>query len=126
MNEKILIVTPPSDIIEDHISILTVGLNNEQTVFVSECLKSVEQDDLTVYLWQENDSRDWLFDKIKKSDLIVLNAEMNDQTLVGYIVANKKTLYLGNLLSIDFLHQKILNNKQTFLQVIDQLKGIYG
>lgn len=126
MNERILIVTPPSDVVEDHTAVLTVGLNNEQTVFISDCLKSVENDDLTVYLWQENDPRDWLFDKIKKSHLIVLNAEMNDQTLVGYIVANKKTVYLGNLLSIDFLQQKTLNSKQAFLQVLDQLKGIYG
>lgn len=126
MTERILIVTPPSDVVEDQLSVLLIGLDQSQTTFFSECLKSTENLDITVYLWKETDSKDWLFDKQKKSDLIIINAEMEDQLLVGYFVSNKKTFYIGNLRSIDFLSHKLINNKHNFLQVIDQLQGIYG
>lgn len=126
MTDRILIVTPPSEVVEDQFSILLVGLDQSQTAFISECLKSTENLDITVYLWNEADAKDWLFDKQKKSELIVVNAEMEDQLLVGYFVSNKKTFYIGNLRSLDFLSHKLINNKQNFLQVIDQLQGIYG
>lgn len=97
MADKVLVVTPPDDVLIDAYRILIVGLTPEQSKVVSDTLLNVRYDgNVVLYLW-EGGSPEWLLDKKHKSDLIIFNANNENETLVGYMAAQKNSHYFGTL-----------------------------
>ena len=97
MADKVLVVTSPDDVLIDAYRILIVGLTPEQSKVVSDALLNVRYDgNVVLYLW-EGGSPEWLLDKKHKSDLIIFNANNENETLVGYMAAQKNSHYFGTL-----------------------------
>jgi len=109
MTNKVMLVTPPDDILSDALRILVVGLNQSQSQMLSDCLTRFDEiPDTVIYLWNDQ-SAEWLFDKKAKCDLIVFNANIDKQELVGYLTAQTNSYYFGILKTLD-----IINNRAIF------------
>jgi len=118
MENKIILVTPPDDIIHDGIRILAFDLRPEQSQMVSDCLSQLQEiPQIIVYVANGQDDPKWIIDKKQKCSIIVLNAESQDQTMVGYLAAQKNCYYIGNLRSVSSV-----NNRPII--TIDDLKTI--
>jgi hypothetical protein len=97
MTDKVVVVTSPDDVLIDGYRILIVGLTSEQSKVISDALLSIDYDDnVILYIWESGDS-DWLLDKKHKSNLIIFNADHDNQLLVGYMAAQKNSHYFGYL-----------------------------
>lgn len=97
MADKVLVVTSPDDVLIDAYRILVVGLNPDQSKTLSDALLNVRyQGNVVLYLW-EGGGPEWLLDKKPKSDLIIFNADNENELLVGYMAAQKNSHYFGTL-----------------------------
>jgi len=68
MTDKVILVTPPDDILIDGIRILLVDLNSSQTQLISDALNRLTGDTTVIsYMWNSKDNIDWLLDKKLKS-----------------------------------------------------------
>jgi hypothetical protein len=101
MTDKVILVTPPDDILIDGIRILLVDLNSEQTQLISDALNRLTGDTTIIsYMWNSKDNIDWLLDKKLKSQLIIFNADSENEIIVGYMAAQKNSHYFGILRSL--------------------------
>ena len=97
MADKVLVVTSPDDVLIDAYRILIVGLNPDQSKTLSDALLNIRYEgNVVLYLW-EGGSPEWLLDKKHKSDLIIFNADNENEALVGYMAAQKNSHYFGTL-----------------------------
>lgn len=109
MNDTITIVTPPDDINLDGKRILCFDLNNEQSISISQCLKNLEtEDNIIVYNFKAFQDYDWFFDKKHKSDLIIFNADSEDHIIIGYLAAQKNSIYFGNIKSLSICNKRAI------------------
>jgi hypothetical protein len=104
MPDKVLVVTFPDDVIIDAKRILLFDPTAEQTQLISSCLSASEFGcDIVFYIWRFGDDIDWLLDKILKYDLAILNADTEEQGLLGYLFAKPNSYYIGNIRSLSKL-----------------------
>ena len=109
MTGKVLVVTPPDDVVLDGFRLLLVDLDADQTKTVSDCLLKISSvTPVITYLWGANDNVDWLLDKKIKSDLIIFNANSQQELIVGYMAAQKKSHYFGTLKSLGGANAKAI------------------
>lgn len=107
MSDKIILVTPPDDILIDGFRILLVSLDQTQTQLISKALYEINDlPNTIVYVYNPGDDTEWLFDKRLKSDLIIFDAEADDQALVGYLTSKSNAYYFGTQKTL----QKIANS----------------
>jgi hypothetical protein len=98
MTGKVLVVTTPDDVVLDGFRLLLVDLDADQTKTVSDSLLKISSDTTVVtYMWGSNDDSYWLLDKKAKSDLIIFNANSQNELIVGYMAAQKNSHYFGTL-----------------------------
>jgi hypothetical protein len=122
MSDKILLVTPPDDILLDGVRITLVNLNETQTKIISDVLTQLSDIPTTIlYVWNSNTSNDteWVLDKKHKSDIIIFNANSDDDILVGYLAAQPNSHYFGTLKSLSSI-----NNCAIY--TVDQVTDIIG
>jgi hypothetical protein len=118
MPDKVLVVTFPDDVIIDAKRILLFDPTAEQTQLISSCLSASEFGcDIVFYIWRFGDDIDWLLDKILKYDLAILNADTEEQGLLGYLFAKPNSYYIGNIRSLSKL-------KKSEVLDIDHLNSI--
>jgi hypothetical protein len=121
MTNKIIVVTEPDDIFELGKRILVVDLNINQSHELSESLKNLDiNDNLIVYKWTVGNNVDWCIDKMYKSNLIFFNAESQNQTLIGFLSAQKNTAYFGNLMSLNKVNKSVIYDKHDCLNFLNQ------
>jgi len=109
MTGKVLVVTPPDDVVLDGFRLLLVDLDADQTKTVSDCLLKISSvTPVITYLWGANDNVDWLLDKKIKSDLIIFNANSQNELIVGYIAAQKNSHYFGTLKTLAMANAKAI------------------
>lgn len=109
MTNKILVITAPDDVLEQGKRISAVDLTATQSFELAESIKQLDDDEtIVVYKWTCGDKIDWLLDKIYKSDAILFNAESNDQTLVGFLAAQRNSCYFGALRSIKEVNKSVV------------------
>lgn len=126
MNERILIITPPDDILLQGIRIAHVDLTEEQSFFVSNSLLNIElPDDIINYVWKVGDPTDWLFDKLLKSDLIIFNADSSNQTLVGWLSAQRNALWFGDLKDLQTVNNRAIYNVNDILISLEKISKNY-
>lgn len=107
MENKVVLVTPPDDVLYDGFRLLLVSLTQEHTQIVSKTLYDIEElPNTIVYIYNPSDDTNWLFDKRLKADLIIFNADAADQALVGYLTSKSNAHYFGNQKTL----QKIANS----------------
>jgi hypothetical protein len=98
MTGKVLVVTTPDDVMIDGFRLLLVDLDADQTKTISDSLLKILSDTSVItYMWGSNDDSYWLLDKKAKSDLIIFNANSQNELIVGYMAAQKNSHYFGTL-----------------------------
>lgn len=121
----ITIVTPPDNNLGDEFKILLAGLTAEQTDTVSKALLEHEGPDIIVYMWTQGETH-WLLDKKLKSDLIIFNAEHDDQIVVGYMAAQLNAYYFGNLRSLNSINKRVLYTLSDFSDILRRTINSHG
>lgn len=120
MTNQITLVTAPDDILVDGIRILAYDLLPDQSKILSDALQSLNIDiDVITYIAKSSDDPSWVLDKKQKCSIIVLNAESQDQTMVGYLAAQPSSFYFGNLRSINIVNNKCINSKETITTIME-------
>lgn len=125
MASKVLLVTAPDDVYEDGTRVLVAGLTQEQTQVISYTLNQIEfEDTFVIYVWNEIDDFSWLLDKRTKSNFIIFNADMTNQSLVGFLAAQKNSYYFGNLKELSKVNSRNIYStedcKKYFLEMIGE------
>lgn len=109
MTEKVLIVTPPDDVSIDGFRLLLVDLDADQTKTISDSLLKISSNTTIItYLWTSNDNSNWLLDKKLKSNLIIFNANSQNDLIIGYMSAQKNSHYFGTLKTLAAVNSKAI------------------
>lgn len=126
MTNKISVVTPPDDLYTQGFRILAVDLSVDQLNELSKSVQVIEQDcETIVYVWKQGFKVDWLLDKIYKANAIFFNADSQDQTLVGFLAAQKKSAYFGTLRSINEVNKSVVYDHQQCSNFLNYHLGLY-
>jgi hypothetical protein len=111
MSERVIVVTPPDDILVDAKRILLFDPTVEQTQTISQCLSNIDLDTSVIfYIWRVGNDLDWLLDKSLKYDLMILNAETQEQSMLGYLFSKPNSYYVGNMRSLSRLKNNQIND----------------
>jgi len=126
MTDRILIVTPPDDILLDGIRILHVELSPEQSQTVSDALLQSDTPHTIInYVWKMGDSVQWLLDKHVKSDIILFNADIIPngaiEMIIGYIAAQSNSYYFGTLRDLHLVNNRAIYNTDDILTLLGKL-----
>ena len=104
MSERVIVVTPPDDVLVEAKRILLFDPTVDQTQMISQCLSDIELINTVVfYIWRTGDDLNWLLDKALKYDLLILNADTSEQSMLGYLFSKPNSYYLGNIRSLSQL-----------------------
>ena len=125
MTDKILVVTPPDDILLDGIRITHVALNENQSSIVSEALMASSVPHAIInYIWKTGDHVDWLLDKISKSDFVIFNTdhEVNGaiELILGWVSAQPQSYYFGNLRDLHLANDRVIYNSDDILNLLER------
>jgi len=104
IQDKILVVTSPDDVLTDGIRILAYDLHKDQMQMLSDAVSNIN-DTLIIYIAKSEDEYQWVLDKKLKSSIIILNAESTNQAMVGYLAAQKNSVHFGTLRSLPNTNQ---------------------
>lgn len=126
MSDKIIIVTPPDDILLQGIRILNVELDQEQNSIVSQALlKSSQRYNLINYVWKMGDPVTWLLDKIPKCDIIIFNANAPAngavELILGYVAAQPQSYYFGPLRDLHHANDHAIYTSEDLLLILENI-----
>ena len=131
MTDKIIVVTPPDDILLDGLRITHVQLTEEQNSIISNALlKSNLPHTLINYVWKMGNRVDWLLDKIAKSDLVFFNADVSNNSgieiLLGYTAAQPHSYYFGTLRDLHLANNRVIYTSEDILNLLEKVAKKYG
>lgn len=120
MSNKIVIITPPDDVQYDGVRILLVGLTTEQSKLISDALTKLESTStVIVYLVNYSDDISWIMDKKHKSDLIIFNADGDNDVIIGYMSAQPNSHYLGTLKLLAGVNNSAIYSEEQVSQILE-------
>lgn len=126
MTNKLTLVTAPDDILDDGFRILLVGLDQVNSERVSTALTRLESVPTTVvYVWNRGEDRGWLFDKKKKSDIIIFDADNLSPELMGYMAAQPNSYYFGILRELEPINNRALFDVDTCYKLLGEAVNTY-
>ena len=109
MSNKVLLVTDPDDIFENGLRISIIGLTPDQSNIVSKALMETNTPDrIIAYIWNNEDSMKWLIDKIYKSNIIIFNADHDNQLLSGFLASRPNSYYFGSLKDLGLINSSVI------------------
>ena len=119
----ITFITSPDDILEEFPRLTIVNFTEEQSKMLSDSLNKLGNfESLFIYVWKTGEPVAWLMDKIVKSDLIIFNADMKvdgiSELINGYIAAQKKSYYLGNLRELEIINNRHINDVSECVELL--------
>jgi hypothetical protein len=127
MIDKILLVTEPDDVVQDGPRILTVDLSPEHNQIISDSLSEISVfPNIIIYSWIAGNDIPWLIDKSRKAQLIIFNAESQDQTIIGYMAAKSNAFYFGNLRSLNQVNRSVLFDSNDTKEILTKTMDLYG
>ena len=124
MTDKIIVVTPPDDILLDGPGLLLVNLDQEQLQAVSTAVMTLDIEDHTVitFVWKLGDSIEWMLNTKLKSKIIIFNADMLDNELInGYLLAQGNSYYFGNLKDLHMANNRVLYNSDDVKILLERI-----
>jgi hypothetical protein len=123
MTDKILVITTPDDAPLDGIRILAVNLTQEQGQTISNALLQFDNFSINIinYVWKTSDSVAWLLDKKIKSDVIIFNADAEDNTITGYLSAQPKSYYFGTLKDLHLANDRAIYSTEDVLTLLETM-----
>lgn len=125
MSDKVIIVTSPDDILIDGLRILLVDLTPDQTQVISTALSQFETIPTIVTYVSSTDDINWCIDKKQKSSLIIFNADSENQTLAGYMAAQRNSHYFGNLKSLSIINNSALHTTEQIYNLLGNAVADY-
>lgn len=126
MSDKVILVTPPDDILLDGFRLLLVDLDQNQTQMVSDAFNKLKSIPNTVmYLWNDNNT-DWLLDKKDKSDVIIFNADSQKDVIIGYMAAQMNSYYFGVLKDLEKVNDSAIYSVEDLLILMEKNIERYG
>lgn len=121
MTEKVLIVSAPDDVLDDGLRILFVDLTDSQGSIISQALSETTLTcPIIAYIWKMGDSTNWMLDKKHKSDLIIFNAESTNNTVVGYMAAQKNSYYFGTLRDLSGVNKSAVYDVSSIKEILER------
>ena len=66
------------------------------------------------------DSTNWMLDKKHKSDLIIFNAESTNNTVVGYMAAQKNSYYFGTLRDLSGVNKSAVYDVSSIKEILER------
>jgi len=127
MTDKIIVVTPPDDILLDGPRLLLVNLNQEQLQAVSTAVMTLDIDNHTVitFVWKLGDSVEWMLNTKLKSKIIIFNADMlgneSGELINGYLLAQGNSYYFGNLKDLHMANNRVLYNSDDVKILLERI-----
>jgi hypothetical protein len=127
MTDKIIVVTPPDDILLDGPRLLLVNLNQEQLQAVSTAVMTLDIENHTVitFVWKLGDSVEWMLNTKLKSKIIIFNADMLDNEsgdlINGYLLAQGNSYYFGNLKDLHMANNRVLYNSDDVKILLERI-----
>jgi hypothetical protein len=126
MNNKLTLVTAPDDIFEDALRILLVGLDKNNTATVSTALTRLDiVPNTVVYVWNKGEDYQWLFDKKRKSSLIIFDCNTIDLELLGYLAAQPNSHYFGLLKDLEIINKNALYDVDQCFKLLGETVTAY-
>lgn len=127
MTDKIIVVTPPDDILLQGIRILHVNLDEDQSSIVSTAL--MESDlphNIINYVWKMGNRVDWLLDKTPKCDIIIFNATNKNRdsgidVILGWIAAQPQSYYFGILKDLHQVNDRAIYTTEDLLNLMEKI-----
>ncbi len=127
MSDKILMVTEPDDSFLEGFRIFLFDLDPEQYLIFSSALLNFESVPSTiVYNSNFSTNINWIIDKVLKSDLIIFNANSENQQLVGYFSAKFKTYYFGNLRDLSLVNNSVIFDLHQMKEILENTFNKHG
>lgn len=121
IDEKILLVTEPDDVLQEGYRIFLFDLTPDQNLIVSNSLGAVDlEKNLIVYSWKSGNSTEWLFDKLPKCQMTIFNADSQEELLVGYLAAKNRSYYLGNLRALKLVNNLVLYDVESITTILER------
>ena len=121
MNNKIVLVTAPDDLLTDGVRLCLVNLNQDQLNMLTQVLSSLQTSvPVIAYIWNPKDPYDWFLDKKVKSDVILFNTQTHTQTLNGYLSAHTNCYYFGTLREVTHLYSKEITSTEQLSAIVSR------
>jgi len=127
MTDKIIVVTPPDDILLDGPRLLLVNLNQEQLQAVSTAVMTLDIENHTVitFVWKLGDPVEWMLNTKLKSKIIIFNADMlgneSGDLINGYLLAQGNSYYFGNLKDLHMANNRVLYNSDDVKILLERI-----
>ncbi len=126
MTDRILVVTPPDDILLQGIRIMHVCLTQEQSATISDALlQSSIPHTIINYVFKMGDSVQWLLDKIAKCDIIIFNAfgpsDPGQDVIIGWAAAQHNSYYFGNLKDLHLANDRVIYTSDDVTQLLEKI-----
>jgi len=131
MTDRVLLITPPDNILISGIRITLVHLDEQQSQIISESLLSANlKNDVITFVWKMGDPVSWLLDKIAKSDLVIFNPESKvdpgREIIIGWTAAQPQSYYFGNLRDLSLANDRVIYNKEDILKLLEKADNKNG
>lgn len=126
MTDKILVVTPPDDILLDGIRITHVELTEEQSQIISSTLMQTNLPHTIInYVWKMGDRVEWLLDKIAKSHIVIFNTDVENngaiELILGWVAAQPQSYYFGTLRDLHLANNRVIYNSDDILNLLEKV-----
>lgn len=126
MTDRVILVTPPDDVLVDGLRILLVDLHHDHTQLISQTLAQLESiPTIVTYVWNNNEV-EWILDKKPKCDLIFFNADSENDAIIGYMAAQANSYYFGNLKSLSQANQNAIYDSEQIFNIMENAIENYG
>ena len=127
MSNKVLLVTPPDDVLLDGIRIILVDLVPEQQQIISDALTQlVTIPNVILYVWNGTNDINWLLDKKSKSDAIIFNADSENDVIIGYMAAQSNSHYFGTLKILSMVNNSTIYNIDQVSTILENIIKQHG
>lgn len=122
MKDKIVAVTCPDDVLQNGDRCLLFDLTEDQMAMISAAMNKIETFyNVIFYISKSSDDYNWLLDKKLKSDLIIFNADSEDQVTVGYLSAQPNSCYFGTLKNISATNKNAIYDVTNIVNILEKV-----
>ena len=122
MSEKIILVSYPDDILLDGVRILLYDLEKSQTDIISKALVSLDfETNIIVYTINFLTESKYFIDKYHKSNIVVFNADSENQTVVGFLAGKSNSMYFGSLRGLKEINDSEIYNEEICKQQLERM-----
>jgi hypothetical protein len=127
MTDKVFVVTAPDDVRLDGLRLLLINLKPEYTQIISDALAQIESSvNLIVYVAQTDKDINWFLEKKNMSDLMIFDANSEDQFIAGYLGAQPNSFYFGSLKYLSLINNSAIYDTTQVVELLEKSLKRYG